>query len=231
VPAGKLFVSVDLAMPPGTQLKDAVASFSGATGFELDPRFAEATGTLASSLASLRGWLPAARLAQAIQAPGVVRVEVDHGGPRPGGADAATSSLVIGLRLPSQGDSTKAFERVLGELADTAQLHWTRTIGFQSLPGSSEVALVIVGEVPVTRIPRLLAHPAVLKISPSPPAVPAAPTEQAASVPAPQSAMMSFLTFARRRAPLLLLFTALFLLPQVGELALSVVRAFVPYRR
>ncbi len=223
--AGQLFVAVDLNLPPQTELKDAVASFSRLTGFVADPRFAAASGTADASRASLRGWLPTDRLAQAIQAPGVVRIEVDHGGPRPLGADAARTSIVVGLRIPPDGNAADAFKRVIAELSGSADFKWTRTIGFQTLPDSRDVALVIVGEAPVTRIPRLLAHPDVLKIAPAP---------SAAEQPRPaktEEAWPGFLTYARRRAPLLLTFTALFLLPQVGEWTMRLLRSFVPYSR
>jgi len=222
---GQLFVAVDLALPPQAELKDAVASFSRATGFVADPRFVSAAGTLDASRASLRGWLPTDRLAQAIQAPGVMRIEVDHGGPQPLGAGAARASLVIGLRLPPDGDSAAAFQSVLSDLQRTADLRWTRTIGFQTLPDSRDVALVIVGEVPVTRIPKLLAHPAVLKIAPAP------PPSELPQPSKPADSWPGFWTYARRRAPLLLTFTALFLLPQVGEFFMRALRAFVPYGR
>ena len=78
---------------------------------------------------------------------------------------------------------------------------------------------------PVTRIPRLLAHSAVLKIGP---ALASSASAQSAQ---PETRLSRFLDYASGQAPLLLVITLLALLPPAGGLLIRLVKAFVPYDR
>ena len=229
---GEVFVSVDVAGGQQEALKDAVAGLSSAAGFRLDPRFppqaAEAAGPQAAArvATSLRGWLPSDRLGAAVAAPGVLRVQVDRGGPRVEAPSAALTTLVVGLRIPEHASAGETFQRTIGELAGSARFRWTRTVGFQAVPNSKDVALVIVGELPVSKIPRLLENPGVLKVGPAPLEERYAPPPAAAP-----SRLEQFLAYVRVQAPLLLVLTLLLLLPSVGGLFLKIGQAFIPYQR
>jgi hypothetical protein len=136
------------------------------------------------------------------------------------------TTLVVGLRIPAHASAGETFQQTINELSQTAKFRWTRTIGFQAVPNSTDVALIVVGEVPVTRIPKLLEHPGVLKVGPAP-LEPGAPVEP----PKTPSRLEAFLSFARHRAPLLIALTLLLLLPSVGGGLLKLGQAFVPYER
>ena len=210
---GKLFVSVEMSLPGEAPLRDAVADLTRATGFTLDPRFPAEPAMMGASptaarRVAVRGWLPTARIGDAARAPGVTRLEVERGGSMPSGTNTRTS-LLVGLRMPVQMDAAPAFQRLIAELSQTADLRWRRTIGFQNLPGTTDVALVIAADVPITRIPRLLEHPAVLKITPV-----EAPAVEPGAVES--STLARFARYARHQAPLLILATLIALLPSLG---------------
>lgn len=230
--ARDVFVSVDVAGGQQEALKDAVAGLSNAAGFRIDPRFPPQPSDLAGPQAaarlatSLRGWIPADRLNAAVQLPGVLRVQVDRSGTRADGIGAAVTTLVVGLRIPEHASAGETFQRTIGELAGSAHFRWTRTVGFQAVPNSKDVALVVIGEIPVSRIPRLLEHPGVLKVGPAP--LDESANQAPASAP---SRLEQFLGYVRVQAPLLLALTLLLLLPSVGNLLLKVGQAFIPYQR
>lgn len=220
--ANELFVAVDLAAAPA-DLKDAVAGLTQVAGFRADARFPpQANAFSASPSASVRGWLPADRVGEAARAPRVLRLEIERGGPAREPQSAAVSSLLVGIRMPAQASAGETLQRVVGELKASARFKWTRTIGFQAVPNSKELALVIAGEVPVTRIPRLLEHPAVLKIAP-------APVEREER-PAPKpSRAAQFAQYVRDQSPWLLILTLLVLLPPAGGVLARLARTFIPY--
>jgi hypothetical protein len=229
LPVGDIFVSVDVAGTGPDALKDAVAGLSSAAGFRLDARFppsaSAAARPSAAASASLRGWLPADRVEAAVRAPGVVRVQVDRAAPRLEGT--ATTSLVVGVRIPEGAGAGESFRRTVGELETAARFQWTRTIGFEAVPNSRDVALVVVGELPLARLPRLLEHPHVMKVAPAP----LDPAAAAAAPAPPRSRLSRFLSYAREQAPLLVALTLLLLVPSVGGLLLRVGELFIPYRR
>jgi hypothetical protein len=234
-PAGEVFVTVDVSASEQAALKDAVAGLTNVAGFRVDGRFPaqpssfsspSAPSAAARAATTLRGWVPADKVGAAVTAPGVLRVQVDRGGPRPEAATNAVTSLIVGLRIPAQASAGEVFKQTMSELDSSARFRWTKTIGFQAVPESRDVALVVVGEVPVTRIPKLLEHPAVLKIGP-------APLEPAQAEPAARALtrLERFFAFTREKAPLLIALTLLLLLPSVGGALLKLGQAFVPYDR
>lgn len=204
---GDLFVSVELALASKPdQLKDAVAQLGQSAAFRPDARFQPDWLGAAKDRVAVWGWMPGARLGTAAGIPGVSRISVAREKLLPP-ADPARGEFVVGIRVRS-GDPTpvaQLFSRVLRDLARQADFQWRRTIGYQAVPGSRDLALVVVGEAPLRKLGPLMAHPDVVKVLPSPDG----PLAGRGAQPPPRQ---GFLAYVLGHAPLLVLLTGLLLL-------------------
>lgn len=203
--AGAMFISVQMSLDPSLgPLKDALADLDRSAGFRPDPRFAPQFTGPKGDRATVWGWLPSGRLGQAMRVRGIERVEVSRPNQR-APDEPARARFVLGIRLRA-GDETPApqvFARVTRELSETADFHWRRTIGYQAVPGSRDVALVILGEAPLRSLGRMMAHSDVVKLRAlADNAIPSAPA-------APVEVAKGFLGYVSSKAPYLLLLTVL----------------------
>ena len=227
---GETFVTVDFALK-GAQLKDAVAGLSGVAGFRQDMRFAPVYSGPGQAKATVSGWLPLSRVGEALRSPLVSRVQTQEGVsldslPNPAlPIDGPVSQVLVGIRVRAGTSVDETFARVTRELAVESGFRLTETVGYQQVPGSKDLALVIVGSVPSRELSRLMDHPDVLKVLPAPGAAPAQPAQ-----PGAVSQTGRFFSFVEKRAPLLLIVTLLLLMAPVAERLSRLLQVFVPYR-
>jgi hypothetical protein len=227
---GETFVTVDFALK-GAQLKDAVAGLSGVAGFRQDMRFAPVFSGPGEVKASVSGWLPLSRVGEALRAPLVSRVQTQEGVslaslPAPGlPIDGPVSQVLVGIRVKAGASVDETFARVTRELGAESGFKLSETVGYQQVPGSKDLALVIVGSVPSRELSALMAHPDVLKVLPAPGAAPVKPAQSRAI-----SEAGKFLSFVQHRAPFLLVITLLLLMAPVADKLGRLLQVFVPYR-
>lgn len=226
----EVFAALELDLrKSGGELKDAVAALAGAAQFRPDARFPPVPRAADGRRMAVWGWLPAESVGLAAREAGVLRVEVQRGGPTPTLDDGVQGQFLVGIRLPASASGAvepasvaPAFARVLADLRADAGFAWKKTVGYQAVPGSKDLALIVMGEAPVRRLSRLMAHPEVLKVAPAPGA--AAPP--AARAP---TRLENFVDYAGAQAPWLLILTLLLLVPATASALLRAARVFVPY--
>ena len=232
---GETFVTVDFALK-GAQLKDAVAGLAGVAGFRQDMRFAPVFSGPAKARASVSGWLPLSRVGEAMKSSLVQRIQTQEGvslatlsNPPPLPVDGPVSQVIVGIRVRDRSAVDETLTRVTRELAEQSGFHLTETVGIQPVPGSKDLALVVVGSVSSRELSRLMAHPDVLKVLPAPGATPAQP----GSAPPTPGKKVGFLSFVKDRAPMLLVVTLLLLVASVADRMRwgRLFEFFVPYRR
>ena len=226
----ELFVAVDMNFKSGAgELRDAVADLARTAGFRPDLRFPPVAADQAQRKVSVWGWMPAQSLSQALNVPSVARLAVQNGVAPRAPVAQATARMLVGLRLPRGVPPGEVLARATRQLGDSG-FRWKRTIGYQRVPGSDQLALVIEAEVPVRSLGRVMAHPDVLKIAPVPaPAVEPAPTLLSES-PLRDSVLRRFLAYVLARSPLLLLLTPLLVLATFEDGLLRLALVFVPYQ-
>lgn len=224
-PQGETFVAVSLDLK-AAELKDAVAGLSAA-GFRPDARFQPVFSGVGEKKADVWGWMPSGRVPEALRLPAVARVQTSADTAAAAAAPAPRgplSQVLVGIRVRAGLGVDETYARVARELSSEAGLRVTRTVGYQPVPGSHDLALVVVGEVPARGLSRLMGHPEVLKVMPAPPA------PDAGRSPRKPAALLRFLSFVQGRAPVLVLVTLLLLLGPVADKVGAVLRVFVPYR-
>jgi hypothetical protein len=207
--AEQLFVNVELELKQGEELRDAVAGLASGTGFRADARFPPALSP-ASGSASVWGWLPNGRLTQAAQFPQIRRLSTSRGAHAAPGT--AVTEILIGIRVAEGVDPSASVKRAREELRERAGLIWRKTIGYQAVPGSKDIAMIGLAAVPVRSLSRVLAHPDVLRIGAAPGSIP----KPSPPPPKPQASplrFVRFLQFTATESPALLLLTLAVLLP------------------
>lgn len=224
-PQDSLFVSIEVDPGEAGTLRDAVAGL-GAAGFSPDTRFEARQG--AGRAAIVTGWLPAARLAEAVSRPGVRRVSVETSArpaPRPAGLEGA---FLIGLRVADAAHPEISVGPALDALSRDCGLREGRVLGLETAPGGGAVA-VVSARLPISKLSRVLARAEVVKILPAPPAEPP-PLLAAASLPA-KPTPGGFARFVAKRGLWLVLLTAALalLMPAARSAASKGLDALVPY--
>lgn len=207
-------VEVDVSDTPGV-FRDALAEVTRETGLRMDDRFPPVFMNPGKTAVLVRGWLKAERISDALASPRVARLESPRSSGRPKLRTQAVSDLLLGLRIPPQSSPSAALKAALDRLsADTGFTH-KETIGYQRVPGTSEMVLIVAGRVPVAKMSRLMADPAVVKIVPS-------PREEAASRPVkkrPPLTIRRFVSFVVNRHPGLLIVSLALLTFLIGHAA------------
>lgn len=224
------FVALELDLrKSGVELKDAVAGLSRQAGFRLDSRFPAESRAADGRRVAVWGWLPSDAVGIAAREAAVLRVEVQRAGPVPALDDGLSSRWLVGIRLPASVSGTveptsvaPVFARVLADLRAEGGFVWKETVGYQAVPGSKDLALIVLGEAPVKRLARLMAHPDVLKVAP-------APGSAAASAARRPTRLERFVSYAVGQAPWLLILTLLLIVPATASALLRAARVFVPY--
>jgi len=217
---GRLFVSFEIDPKEAGTLRDAVAGLGASAGFAQDMRFDASSGP--DGIARVAGWIPAARLGDALRRPGVKSVRVDSARPAP--SSASSGLYLVGLRLPDPARAKEQVESSLRDMAATVGFRATRVVGVEAAPDGSSVAL-IEGRLPLTNLPAALGRSDVVRIEPLLPA-------PAAAAPAEKTAggLSGFAHFAVQRGLWLILLTLLVALPSLRTGAVRLAGIFNPYR-
>ena len=198
-----LFVSVDIDISahPG-EYRDAVAEVSARSGLRLDQRYAPAFADDTRRRVTVRGWIFPSRLGDIFGAE-VQRVNVERSPVMRSLPDMSTTDILVGVRVPAGESPSAVLAQVLSRLSERAAFRLRRIVGYQMIPGTSQMALILSARVPVPYLERVLRDPAVVKIVPSPDSVPV-PEEESSG---PMS--KRFLKYAVSQRPTLLLGTFL----------------------
>lgn len=159
-------IELDIRETPG-EYRDAVAALSRDTGFKMDARFEPRFLGTGQGKVSMRGWLELDKLREVMSREEVLLVEAERVGlssMRRGGL----TDILVGVRIPMQSSPTEALKVTVGRLAENAGFQLIRTIGYQRIPGTSKMVLIVLGRVPVRRLSRVMADPSVVKVAPAP---------------------------------------------------------------
>ncbi len=204
---GDLVVSVELDLALQTPLKDSLDALAKSAAFRPDARFEPTWLGARRDRVAVWGWMPGAKLAEALRIKGVTRVAVAREHPR-APDEPLRGDFVVGIRVRAEdpGPIGGTFSRVVRELSGSADFRWRRTVGYQGIPGSRDLALIVVGDAPLRRLGDLMAHPDVVKVLPSPDAAAARLRPDSG---APRE---SFVSYALLRAPVLVALTVLLVL-------------------
>lgn len=210
-----LFVSVDIDVSahPG-DYRDAVAEMGGRSGLRIDPRFPPSFVDAAKTKVTVRGWVPAERLGE-VFGPDVQRLRVERSPLVRTLPDAPTTDLLVGIRIPPGMAPSAALSPVLERLSRDAGFRLRRVVGYQAVPGTSQMVAVVSARVAVPEIARVLKDPAVIKIVPSPDAAPVVDE-------APASLLRGFIDYAASQRPLFLIGTLALTFLVIGTLFLHV---------
>lgn len=217
---GRMFVNLEMEVKEGGELKDAVAEASRASGFVADARFPILRSEAASRSVSVWGWLPSANLGLAARLPAVRRVTASS--PARPSVGTAVSELLIGVRVRDGADPTTELARVRRELSAAAGVVWRRIIGYQAVPGSRDLAVIALADVPIRSLAKVLEHSAVLRVAAPPVDKNALEPERYAPVPHPApiaSGPVRFFQFALAESPALLIVTLVLLVPSLAAAA------------
>lgn len=220
---GKLFVSLELDPAEAGTLRDAVAGLGAAASFRPDARFQpEALG---GGLYKVSGWIPAARLNDAVSRPGVRRVAVSTPGrsqPR-----SPEGEYLIGVRVADPARADETARAAAEALSRRSGFRLRRVIGVETLPGGAALA-VLEGALPVLGVSRALETPGVLSVEPAPRVLLQAASGASAARRAPANG--GFVSFMLSRGLWLVILTVLLVLPTAGRSLRRALTVFVPYR-
>jgi len=211
-----LFVTldVDVTATPG-EYRDAVAEISQRSGLRIDERFPPAFDDAAKTRVSLRGWVAPSQLGE-VFGPNVQRLRVERS-PARSVPDLPVTELLVGIRIPQGASPSATLATALERLSQGPGFKLKRVIGYQPIPGTSQMVLVVAGKVPVQRIAQVLGDPLVVKVVPSPEPVVSAPNR-------PQALWgrlsKRFFSYAASKEPRLLAGTVLLTLLLAGTLFL-----------
>jgi hypothetical protein len=145
----------------------------------------------------------------------VLRLKVEHSPGIQSLSDAPLTELLAGVRIPQGASPSAALAAALERLSKRAAFRIRKVIGYQAIPGTSQMVIVITGRVPVSNISRVLGDPDIVKVVPSPDAASANPDKAAV-----QAGLLSkrFFAYAASKEPRLLGWTLLLTFALAGTL-------------
>jgi hypothetical protein len=218
--AKRLFVSLEIDPREAGDLRDAVAGL-GAAGFAADARFEPLLGP--GGVARVSGWMPAARLADALRRPGVRSVSIAAA--RPVAVPATSAAFLVGLRVDDPARARETVESGLRDLSSAAGFRATRVVGLETAPDGRSVAL-IEGRMPLARLAEAMDLPDVVRVAPLPPAAAAAPAPETAE----RSGLLGFARYSFQRGLWLIALTLALSLPSLRAGLGRLAEVFNPYR-
>lgn len=157
-----VFVRLQLNMKPSSGLKDSLADLGHEAGFRPDNRF-DPVFQQEKEKATVWGWLPSKGIGKAARIPAVEKISFSQNKDRnipPGEKE----ELIIGLRVDTS--ISKTLSQDLPELIQKTGLRIEKTIGYQPVPRSDQIAILFLGKIPISNIAFLLNQPEVIKVLP-----------------------------------------------------------------
>ena len=189
-------VELDIAQTPGRYAATA-ASLRDNAGLRLDGSVAPVFLNQERTRVALRGWLPAQRVSDALSSRGVSRLELSQPfSQATREAPMDMTEILLGLRIAPRSLPQEVLEEAVSRISQRTRFEFSRAIGYQAIPGTSEKVLIIAGRVPVRDVGKVLADSSVVKVVP-------APKEDA--LPARKSflSLEAFLPYAVTRHPVM----------------------------
>jgi hypothetical protein len=187
-----IYVTVELRVDDfSTEYAPRAARFARENGFKLDKSMPPEAG---NGRVKIHGWLKPNAFGRAAASDFVARIQSKnlHRSGKPLGGPS--TEILVGLRIPPESTPTTVLREVAQRLARDADFELDRVVGYQRIPGTSRMVLVISGRVPVRRIGKLMADAAVVKTVPAPRKD--RPSVRRASV-GPESIFKKFVRFQR----------------------------------
>lgn len=218
--APRLFVSIAIDPQEAGTLRDAVAALGVNSGFAADGRFAPTPGP--DGLARVAGWIPAARLAEALRGPGIKSVSV--AAPRPAPGAPLRANYRIGLLVSDPAQATAEVRARLRDLASREGFRPTRVVGLQAAPDGRAVA-VVEGGLPIDNLGEVLGLSDVASVEP----LISVPVRARVPMPPTPGGLRGFARFAMHRGLWLILLTLLAALPVIRDGAGRLAEMFNPY--
>ncbi len=157
-----VFVRLQLNIKPNSNLKDSLSDLNQKAGFHPDRRFAPVFKG-EKEQAFVWGWLPSNGIGQAARVPAVEKISfsknkvIDH-------QQRQQEGLIIGLRVDSS--ISKTLSQDLPALIRKTGLKIEKTIGYQPVPQSDQIAIIFLGKISISNIGILLDQPEVIKVLP-----------------------------------------------------------------
>ncbi len=143
-------------------LKDSLIDLGSETGFRPDARFDPVVDGQ-SKKALIWGWLPPSKLSQVTKLPAVEKISFsNHGSGRT--PINAQETLIVGIEVDSSISET--LSKDLPRLIENTGFKVQKTIGYQPIPQSDKIAVLILGKISISDIDRLLNQPHVVKVLP-----------------------------------------------------------------
>ena len=157
-----IFIRLKLSLKTKKNLKDSLIDLGTETGFRPDARFDPVVDGQEQK-AFVWGWLSPSRISQMTRFPAVEKISFsDH---RRGKIPMnATESLIVGLKVDSS--ISKTLSKDLPRLIHETGFKIQKTIGYQPIPQSDKIAILFLGQIPISDIDRLLNQPYVVKVLP-----------------------------------------------------------------
>ena len=157
-----IFIRLKLNMKTKENLKDSLIDLGSETGFRPDARFDPVVDGQ-SKKAFIWGWMPLSKISQVTKLPAVEKISFsDHGRKRI--PMDAKETLIVGLEVDSS--ISKTLSEDLPRLLETTGLKIQKTIGYQPIPQSDKIAVLFLGQIPISNINRLLNQTHVVKVLP-----------------------------------------------------------------
>ena len=130
-------------------------------------------------------------------------------------SEGARTELLVGLSIPTGSSPSAVLSAAASRLALRSGFEVRKVIGYQTIPGTSRMVIIVSGQVPVSNIAKVMGDPSVVKVVPSPDSVPAQAAAPLAAAPAKRSSG-SFLAHAASKNPVLFLLAVLLTLSLAG---------------
>ena len=161
-----VLVELSVAGTPGDSAA-ALARVTAAGDLRVDERYPPSFMDPGRTRVLVHGWLPVEHFAQVMTSEGVTRVEIERSALTPP-TDTGSTDLLLGLRIPPDSRPNIAMRDAVLRLASNAHFELQGMIGYQAIPGSNEIVMIVSGRAPVREMGRIMADPSVVKVAPRP---------------------------------------------------------------
>ena len=157
-----VFVRLKLSMKTKKSLKDSLIDLGSQAGFHPDARFNPVVDG-PSKKAFIWGWILPSNIKQVAKLPTVEKISFsDH--KRETMSPSSQETLIVGLEVNSS--VSKTLSEDLPRIVENTGFKVQKKIGYQPIPQSDKIALLFLGQIPISNIDRLLNQRNVVKVLP-----------------------------------------------------------------